>query len=332
MALVIREAQALESRVEYEMAAQCSNYQQLQLMKARHNNPQPMAATCDGMTKSERLLWYRANQPAVELERERCAQSSNYRQLQLARGVRAVEETVEERMARPATRHEALLWYRNGGREELEEDSARLANCGNYKQYHLMTRGRAEPRDPDQEVTKSERLHWYRYGGGEAIVEARNQLCRDSGNWMQYKLARDTAQHASDLTDNMNSHWSSFRSKEELSDYMTQQREDSFNERQAVREHVRSQVLGRSSMAMECYEAHTNALEEEEESVRKVVRELSAEERIQQLRKTTEEMLTSRTEYVESTRSLALKAIKEDARASAASRSVKRTTVVQQGA
>ena len=30
---------------------------------------------------------------------------------------------------------------------------------------------------------------------------------RDSGNWMQYKLARDTAQHASDLTDNMN-RWS----------------------------------------------------------------------------------------------------------------------------
>ena len=43
-------------------------------------------------------------------------------------------------LSRPATRHEALLWYRNGGREELEEDSARLANCGNYKQYHLMTR------------------------------------------------------------------------------------------------------------------------------------------------------------------------------------------------
>lgn len=33
-------------------------------------------------------------------------------------------------------------------------------------------------------------------------------------------------------------------------------------------------------LAMECYEAHTNALEEEEETVRKVVRELSAEERI----------------------------------------------------
>ena len=30
--------------------------------------------------------------------------------------------------------------------------------------------------------------------------------------------------------------------------------------------------------------------------------ELSAEERIEQLRKTTEEMITSRTEYVESTR------------------------------
>lgn len=39
-------------------------------------------------------------------------------------------------------------------------------------------------------------------------------------------------------------------------------------------------------------------------------------------------MLTSRTEYVESTQSLALKAIKEDARA-APPRSVKRTTVVR---
>ena len=29
-------------------------------------------------------------------------------------------------------------------------------------------------------------------------------LYRDSGNWQQYKLARDTRQHASDLTDSMN--------------------------------------------------------------------------------------------------------------------------------
>ena len=64
------------------------------------------AASCQGMTPSERLIWlvwswsqndhnnhghgddnhdqnqrYRANQPAVELDAERCAQSSNYRQV-----------------------------------------------------------------------------------------------------------------------------------------------------------------------------------------------------------------------------------------------------------
>ena len=35
-----------------------------------------------------------------QLDKERCAQSSNYRQLMLARGQRAVEETPEERASR----------------------------------------------------------------------------------------------------------------------------------------------------------------------------------------------------------------------------------------
>merc|ERR1712109_120575 len=208
MALVTKEAQALESRLEWDLAAKCSNYQQLLIMKKNQGNEQGIqnAASCAGMTPSERLIWYRANQPAVELDAERCAQSSNYRQLLLARGVRAIEETEEERAGRSATRSEALMWYRNGGREMMEEDAERLRNPGTWKQYHLMTRGRAEPRDSDQEITKSERLHWYRYGGGQQMVEDRAQLCRDSSTWMQYKLARDTRQHADNLTDSMNRH------------------------------------------------------------------------------------------------------------------------------
>merc|ERR1712226_644455 len=94
MALVTREAQALESRLEWELASRCSNYQQLLILKKNQGNENGIqsAASCQGMTPSERLIWYRANQPAVELDAERCAQSSNYRQLLLARGVRAIEK------------------------------------------------------------------------------------------------------------------------------------------------------------------------------------------------------------------------------------------------
>merc|ERR1712212_888848 len=141
MALVTREDQALESRLEWDLASRCSNYQQLLILKKNQGNERGIqnAASCAGMTPSERLIWYRANQPAVELDAERCAQSSNYRQLLLARGVRAIEETEEERAGRSATKSEALMWYRTGGREMMEEDAERLRNCGTWKQYHLMT-------------------------------------------------------------------------------------------------------------------------------------------------------------------------------------------------
>merc|ERR1712107_743461 len=140
-----------------------------------------------------------------------------------------------------------------------------------------------------QELTKSERLHWYRYGGGQQMVEDRAQLCRDSSTWMQYKLARDTRQHADNLTDSMNRHWSDFKSKAEVSDYITSLREESLKEREEVRAHVRSQVMSRASVAKECYEAHRQPWEAEqleEESVKKASAELSAEERIELLRKT----------------------------------------------
>merc|ERR1712037_877287 len=147
-------------------------------------------------------------------------------------------------------------------------------------------------------------------------VEDRAQLCRDSGNWQQYKLARDTRQHASSLTDSMNRHWSDFRSREEVSDYISSIREESLKEREEirahVRSHVRSQAMSRASVAKECYEAHCQPWAEEqveEESLKKASVELSAEEK-----------LSSRTEYVESTRSLAMRAMREDAASVAASR------------
>jgi len=336
MALVTREASGLESRVEYELAAKCGNWQQLQLMKKQHGKEKVNPPTCDGLTRSERLLWYRNNEAEVQLDKERCAMSSNYRQLQLARGVRAVQESQEEKDNRMRTKSEALLWYRNGGEEEIMMDQEKLRNCGTWQQYHLMTRGRAEPRDPEQEITKSERLLWYRYGGGEAVVEARNQLCRDSKNWIQYKLTRDSQRHEEDLTTRMNRHWSDFRSKEELSQHLTKQRMEGVMEREEIRAEVRRRVEGYGSMAKECYEAHRHPWEEEEmveEEARKEVMEENREERILQLRKTTEQMLTQRTEYLVSTRALALRAMKEDEESVASSRSVRRTaTVVQQGA
>merc|ERR1719153_1563526 len=166
---------------------------------------------------------------------------------------------------------------------------------------------------------------------GQLVLHPRAQLCRDSSTWMQYKLARDTRQHADNLTDSMNRHWSDFKSRAEVSDYITSLREESLKEREEVRAHVRSQVMSRASVAKECYEAHRQPWEAEqleEESVKKASTELSAEERIEQLRRTTEEMLTSRTEYVASTRSLALQAMREDAEEVAASRTVRRTAVV----
>jgi len=336
MALVTREANCLETRVEYALAADCDNYQQLQMMKQKFGKEKVQPKTCEGLTRSERLLWYRNNQPAIQLDNERCAQASNYRQLEMARGVRSVVETQEEKENRLRTRSEALVWYRGGGREELEEDSAKLRNCSNWRQYHLMTRGRAEPRDPEQEATKSERLCWYRYGGGVNKVEATAQLCRESENWMQYKLSRDTRRHAEDLTDSINRHWSDFRSKEELSEHMMNMRQEGIQEREEIRAMVRSRIEKSGGMAKQCWEAHRQPYGveqlQEEESI-KVAREQTDEERIQALRKVTEEMLTARTEYVVSTRALALRAMKEDAEEVASARTVRRTaTVVQQGA
>ena len=120
--------------------------------------------------------------------------------------MRGVEETEEERAARPMTRGEAVNWYRSGGQHLVEQEAEVASLSGTWKQFHLMTRGRQEPRDEDQVLlsrylytynitnltqvpTRSENLHWYRSGGCEAVA-ARDQLVKDSSTWLQYKLTR----------------------------------------------------------------------------------------------------------------------------------------------
>merc|ERR1712013_956420 len=322
MALVDRQVAGLEYRVERELAEQCGTWQQLAILKKRYGVERENPASCEGMTRSERLLWFRRNQPAIELDNYRVKCSSNYRQLQLARGVRGVEETEEERAERDRTKSEALLWYRTGG-EEVVEDEKRMANlCGNWKQFHLMTRGRAEERDPEQVPTKSERLVWYR-SGGKALIEERDQL------------ARDRKAFSENLEERMNMKWSQFKNKQELSDYFSEVRNESMEEREMVRAQVRNRI-SRDSVAKTMYEINRQPweLEElEEESSRKVEAGLCAEERIAQLRKTTEEMLTHRTEYIQSTRELAMQAMREDQEAVQASKQSRRkVTMVETGA
>jgi len=331
MALVDREVAGMEYRMERELAEQCGTWQQLAIMKKKMGEERENPSSCEGLTRSERLLWYRRNKEAVDLDNYRVSCSSNYRQLQLARGFRAVEETAEEKNDRARTRSEALLWYRNGG-EQIMDDERNMANlCGTWKQFHLMTRGRAEERDPDQVPTRSERLCWYR-SGGKALVDARDQLARDSSNWVQYKLTRDKQAFSANLEDRMNTHWSQFRSKQELSDYFSEQRTEAMEEREAIRVMVRNKI-SKESVGKAMYEIHKQPweLEElEEESNRKVQAQLSSEERIEELRKTTESMLMHRTEYLQSARELAMQAIREDEQAVAASRQKRKVTVVEQ--
>ena len=104
------------------------------------------------------------------------------------------------------TRGEAVNWYRGGGQHLVEQEAEVASLSGTWKQFHLMTRGRQEPRDEDQVTsicislhlqhynitqvpTRSENLHWYRSGGCEAVA-ARDQLVKDSSTWLQYKLTR----------------------------------------------------------------------------------------------------------------------------------------------
>jgi len=324
MALVDRQYAGSEAWLERDLVGQCSTWQQLSLLKKRAMEDRERPVNCDGLTKSERLLWYRDNEDKVDLDNYRASCSSNYRQLQLLRGVRGVEETEEEKMERDMTRSEAVMWYRSGGVDKVEQEKEVANLCGTWKQFHLMTRGRGEERDPDQIPTKSERLFWYRMGGHEDI-DARNQLARDSSNWMQYKLTRDRQVFADDLEMRVNTRWSQFKNKEEMSDYLSEKRTESMEEREAVRAMVRSKI-NKDTMTKTAYDINR---QEEAESKKKMETSMSREERIEKLRQVTEQMLTHKSDYSQSARVLAMQAYKEAEEEARSSKQRRKVTIVE---
>jgi len=324
MALVDRQYAGSEAWLERDLVGQCSTWQQLSLLKKRAMEDRERPVNCDGLTKSERLLWYRDNEDKVDLDNYRASCSSNYRQLQLLRGVRGVEETEEEKMERDMTRSEAVMWYRSGGVDKVEQEKEVANLCGTWKQFHLMTRGRGEERDPDQIPTKSERLFWYRMGGHEDI-DARNQLARDSSNWMQYKLTRDRQVFADDLEMRVNTRWSQFKNKEEMSDYLSEKRTESMEEREAVRAMVRSKI-NKDTMTKTAYDIKR---QEEAESKKKMEASMSREERIEKLRQVTEQMLTHKSDYSQSARVLAMQAYKEAEEEARSSKQRRKVTIVE---
>jgi len=332
MALLDRQYAGSEAWLERDLAAQAGTWQQLAILKRRALEEREMPATPEGLTRSERLLWYRQNQPEIELDNYRVSCSENYRQLQLLRGVRAVEETEEDRAERAMTRSEAKVWYRAGGIEAVQQEKEAATLAGTWQQFSLMTLGRREPRDPEQVPTRSERLHWFR-SGGHMAVEARDQLCRDSSNWMQYKVTRDRQQFTDNLEDAVNTRWSQFKNKEELSDYLTMKRTESMEERESVRIMVRNKI-NKDTMTKTAYDLSRQpyaAEEVEEESRRKVEAGLSSEERILKLRGITEKMLSHQSDYAQSAKALAAAAYKEAAEEAKYSSSKKRVTTVVQG-
>ena len=140
----------------------------------------------------------------------------------------------------------------------------------------------------------------------------RNELARNSSNWMQYKLTRDRQAFADDLEMRVNTKWSNFSNKQELSDHLAQRRTESLEERQAVRERVRSNICKETvtKTMVDINRQPWDVTELEEESTKKIEAGLSREERISQLRAVTEQMLSHKSDYSQSARSLAMQAYK----------------------
>jgi len=324
-----------------ELAAECGTWQQLDFMKRRRQ------AIADGTlekkdlsesTRSERLLWYRNNKEAVDTDRELASQCSNYKQLQILRGNGVLARDDWEK-----TRSNRLMWFRNGGSELVDQEKELARNCKNWQQFYLLTRGPScrrkgqgteeEIEEEEEEIqpTRSEKLMWYRYGGGKQIVEEQQALASNSENWMQYKLTRDARSHSDKLYDAVQRCYSDFKSKEALSAYMFGLSLEGMEERQEIRHHTRTRYVT-DTMSKIAYGLHQKPyVGEEVESA--VSRSLAVSSKMTQLQEklrcTTESLMTARHEYAQSTRELAMQAIKEDAEAVAASRVSRKTMVVQ---
>ena len=66
---IFRQYAGSEAWLERDLAAQAGTWQQLAILKRRALEEREMPATPEGLTRSERLLWYRQNQPEIELDK-----------------------------------------------------------------------------------------------------------------------------------------------------------------------------------------------------------------------------------------------------------------------
>lgn len=214
---------------------------------------------------------------------------------------------------------------------EAERELAGL--CSNWQQFHLLTRRRdilTEEEEEERLPTRSEKLLWYKNGGSQ-YVEDMLETARNSANWVQFKLARDTRQHAVNLKQAVQEKYSDFKSKEALSDYIFSLRKEGAEEREEIRSYSRNRSM-RESVTKEAYNCRIQPFEiceMEEASLRSRASARKITELEESLRQTTQTMMTMRTQYAESARELALRAIREDEEARAASRTKKRTMVVE---
>ena len=69
MALVDREYAGSEAWLERELVKQCGTWQQLSILKKKAVEERENPVSCEGLTPSERLLWYRRNVEGVELDK-----------------------------------------------------------------------------------------------------------------------------------------------------------------------------------------------------------------------------------------------------------------------
>ena len=69
MALVDKQYAGAEAWLERELVKQCGTWQQLSLLKKKALEERENPVSCEGLTPSERLLWYRRNVEDVDLDK-----------------------------------------------------------------------------------------------------------------------------------------------------------------------------------------------------------------------------------------------------------------------
>ena len=69
MALVERQYAGAEAKLERELVKQCGTWQQLSLLKKKALEERENPTSCEGLTPSERVLWYRRIVEEVDLDK-----------------------------------------------------------------------------------------------------------------------------------------------------------------------------------------------------------------------------------------------------------------------